>query len=78
VRSREDRRIAGIAGGMAHRLGVTVVFGRAGFLTLIFAYGLGDVVYLIRWAVALDTDATVDQPRAHAVGRTARQCVREW
>ena len=26
-------------------------------------------MYLILWAVALDTDATVDQPRAHAVGR---------
>jgi len=69
ARSREDRRIAGIAGGMAHRLGVTAVFVRAAFLALIFAYGLGGVVYLILWAVALDTDATVDQPRAHAVGR---------
>ena len=69
ARSRDDRRIAGIAGGMAHRLGVSAVFVRAAFLALIFAYGLGGVVYLILWAIALDTDATVDQPRAHAVGR---------
>lgn len=69
ARSREDRRLAGIAGGMAHRLGVSSVFVRAAFLALIFAYGLGGAAYLILWAIALDTDATVDQPRAHAVGR---------
>jgi len=54
---------------MVHRLGVIAVFVRAAFLAVICAYGLGGVVYLILWAVALDTDATVDQPRAHAVGR---------
>jgi len=69
ARSREDRRVAGIAGGIALRIGVGTVFVRAAFLALIFAYGLGGVVYLILWAIALDTDAVVDQPRAHAVGR---------
>ena len=61
-----DRKIAGVAAGIAHRLGVSTVYIRAAFLALLFAFGLGGVVYLVLWAVALDTNSTIEQPRAHS------------
>ena len=61
-----DRKIAGVAAGIAHRLGVSTVYIRAAFLSLLFAFGLAGVVYLVLWAVALDTNSTIEQPRSHS------------
>ncbi len=53
-RRQEDRIIAGVAGGIADRLGVVDLYVRAGFLVLTLIWGLGVVVYLALWAIALD------------------------
>ena len=53
-RRQEDRVIAGVAGGIADRLGVVDLYVRAGFLVLALIWGIGVFVYLVLWAVTLD------------------------
>ena len=53
-RRREDRVIAGVAGGMADRLGVGDLYVRAGFLVLALIWGIGGIIYLALWAVTAD------------------------
>ncbi len=54
VRSYDDRVVAGLAAGIARRLGVETVFVRAAFAVLTFVWGLGIVLYLAGWAATLD------------------------
>lgn len=49
VRSRTDRRIAGVAGGLARALGVDSVFVRIGFIVLTLAWGGGLLLYAALW-----------------------------
>ncbi len=49
TRSTSDRIVAGLAGGIAARLGVPTVFVRAGFVTLTLAGGFGIICYLAGW-----------------------------
>jgi signal transduction histidine kinase len=51
-RSRSDRLIAGVAGGVAQHLGVDPVFVRLAFLALGLALGFGVVVYVLLWILA--------------------------
>jgi signal transduction histidine kinase len=51
-RSRSDRVVAGVAGGVAQHLGVNSNLGRAGFIGLSFALGFGIIVYLLSWLLA--------------------------
>ena len=53
-RRRENRVVAGVAGGIADRLGVADLYVRAGFLVLALIWGVGAIVYLVLWAVTLD------------------------
>jgi signal transduction histidine kinase/phage shock protein PspC (stress-responsive transcriptional regulator) len=53
-RRQEDRIIAGVAGGIADRLGVSDLYVRAGFLVLALIWGIGGIVYLVLWAATLD------------------------
>lgn len=53
-RRQEDRVIAGVAGGIADRLGIADLYVRAGFLVLALIWGIGVVIYLVLWAVTLD------------------------
>ncbi|MDE0130771.1 MAG: PspC domain-containing protein [bacterium] len=53
-RRREDRVIAGVAGGIADRLGVVDLYVRAGFLVLTLIWGVGVLLYLALWAYTLD------------------------
>ena len=53
-RRRQGRLIAGVAGGIADRLGVLELYVRAGFLVLTLIWGVGAIVYLILWAATLD------------------------
>ncbi len=59
-RRREDRVIAGVAGGIADRLGVVDLYVRAGFLVLTLIWGVGIFLYLALWAYTLDR--THDSP----------------
>ncbi|MCB2223940.1 MAG: PspC domain-containing protein [Actinobacteria bacterium] len=51
TRSRDDRVIAGIAGGLAKYLGVDPVLVRLGFVALALIAGGGILAYLIAWLV---------------------------
>ena len=49
VRSRDDRVIAGVCGGLGEYLGVDAVLIRIAALILIFAGGAGLILYVIGW-----------------------------
>jgi phage shock protein PspC (stress-responsive transcriptional regulator) len=51
-RSRRDRWIAGVAGGIAHHLGVQPSIVRIAFVVTSFAAGFGLVVYVLTWLLA--------------------------
>lgn len=53
-RRRDDRIVAGVAGGLADSLGVSDAYVRAAFLTLLTVWGLGALLYLAFWLVAYD------------------------
>lgn len=49
VRSRDDRMIAGVCGGIARYLGVDSTIVRVVFVVGAFAFGPGLVAYLVLW-----------------------------
>jgi signal transduction histidine kinase len=51
-RSRRDRWFAGVAGGIAHHIGVQSTIVRIAFVVLTFAAGFGLVVYVLTWLLA--------------------------
>jgi signal transduction histidine kinase len=55
IRRSEDRVMTGLAGGVADVLGVAPVFVRAAFVSLVFAGGLGVLLYVIGWVLTLET-----------------------
>jgi phage shock protein C len=73
ARSREDRVIAGVCGGLGEYLGVDAVLVRIAALILVFAGGAGIVLYLIGWIAMPEapgpadveggSTVTVEQPR---------------
>ena len=72
VRSRDNRVLLGVAGGLGERLGVDPVLIRVAFAVLAIAGGSGVVLYLLAWAVSVEPDS--DTARARPVRRpSARQ-----
>ena len=69
-RSRTDRLIGGVAGGIGQHLGVQSNIVRAAFVALSFAAGFGLVVYLLTWLLAPLEAATAGvEPRARRIRR---------
>ena len=62
-RSRNDRMVAGVAGGLGRHLGVNSNVVRAAFIGLTFALGFGLVVYLLAWLLAPLEEAAADVER---------------
>jgi phage shock protein PspC (stress-responsive transcriptional regulator) len=56
VRSRDNRVLLGVAGGLGERLGVDPVLVRVAFAVLAIAGGSGVVLYLLAWAVSVEPD----------------------
>jgi signal transduction histidine kinase/phage shock protein PspC (stress-responsive transcriptional regulator) len=54
TRSTDDRIVAGLAGGIAARLGIPTVFVRAGFVALTLAGGFGILCYVAGWLTTPD------------------------
>ena len=54
TRSNDNRIIAGLAAGIALRLGIPIVFARAAFVALTLAGGFGIICYLIGWLATPD------------------------
>jgi signal transduction histidine kinase/phage shock protein PspC (stress-responsive transcriptional regulator) len=59
-RSRRDRILAGVAGGIGRHLGVHTNVARGAFIVLSFAAGFGIVVYLLTWLLAPLEDPTAE------------------
>lgn len=62
-RSRSDRMIAGVAGGMAAYLGTDPLFVRLGFLALSLINGLGVLIYLVLWLLVPNEDSAAADSR---------------
>jgi signal transduction histidine kinase/phage shock protein PspC (stress-responsive transcriptional regulator) len=54
TRSNDDRVVAGLAAGIACRLGIPTVYIRAAFVSLILAGGFGVLCYLVGWLTTPD------------------------
>jgi signal transduction histidine kinase len=65
-RDPDDRVVAGLAAGVAERLGVDPVYVRAGFIVLGFVFGLGVLLYLAGWAATSDQVGGPSEPAAPA------------
>ena len=56
-RSRDDRMIAGVCGGLAESMGVDAAVIRIGLVTLtVLGFGMGIVLYAAVWMLAPETD----------------------
>jgi phage shock protein PspC (stress-responsive transcriptional regulator) len=53
-RSRKNRRIAGVCGGLGEHFDMDPIFIRAIFLVSLFFGGLGLLVYIILWILMPD------------------------
>lgn len=51
TRSRSDRMIAGVAGGLAAYFGIDPLFIRIGLIVLTLLNGLGAVIYFALWLI---------------------------
>ncbi len=56
-RTRSDRMIAGVAGGLAKYLGIDPVFLRITFIIIGLMNGIGIVLYLVLWLLMPNEDA---------------------
>lgn len=63
LRSRNDRLIAGVAGGVAAYLGTDPLFVRLGFVLLTFLNGIGTLIYLILWLLLPNEDSAAPDAR---------------
>jgi phage shock protein C len=71
VRSRDDRVIGGVCGGLGKYLGVDPVLTRIAALLLVFAGGAGIVLYVVGWiAIPEESEGTM-VPTAPAERETA-------
>jgi signal transduction histidine kinase len=66
-RSRSDRLVAGVAGGIAERLKIDPIVIRLAFVVLAFAGGLGIVLYLLGWLIAPAAETSEDHERTTSV-----------
>jgi signal transduction histidine kinase len=67
VRSRTNRVLLGVAGGLGERLGVDPALVRVAFAVLALAGGAGVILYLLAWAFSVEPDT------GGAVGRPVRR-----
>lgn len=79
VRSRTDRMVSGVCGGLAAYLGVETVWVRLFFVLTTFAHGFGALVYLILWIIMPDagrqdvTPGQTVQANAEEIANRARE-----
>ncbi|MCI2237970.1 PspC domain-containing protein [Paenibacillus sp. TRM 82003] len=60
-----DRWVAGVCGGVAHRLGVNPAAVRVGVVVLALLGGLGVLLYGLAWAVLPDATGRIEAQAAH-------------
>ena len=62
LRSRTDKVIGGVSGGLAEYTGIDALLWRVGFVALAFAGGTGVLVYLLLWLLMPAATSVGDQP----------------
>ncbi len=77
MRSESDRMIGGVCGGIATYLGVDSVFVRLAFLVLIFASGIGLLIYLILMVI-MPSEANMDRPSSKVLQDNIEQVGTEF
>lgn len=65
TRSRNDRLIAGVAGGLANYFNIDPLLVRLGFALLAFINGIGILLYVILWLLLPNQDSVATDSRAH-------------
>lgn len=70
-RSRTDRVISGVCGGIAKMLGIDAVIIRVLWVILMFTFGFGVLAYIIAWAIipAEPLELSDSQPNVSKDGR---------
>ena len=63
LRSRTDRMIAGVAGGLAATFNIDPLFVRLGFVVLALFNGFGIMMYLVLWLLTPNQDSVVGDAR---------------
>lgn len=71
-RSASDRVVAGVAAGLADRLGVDHIVIRLAFVVLAFAGGTGLLLYLVLWLVTAERTSPSPTPAADPATRTRK------
>ncbi|MGP3778310.1 PspC domain-containing protein [Halanaerobium saccharolyticum] len=59
-RSRENRKVGGVCGGIAEYFGFDPTLVRLGAIVLIFIWGAGLLAYIVAWAIIPERPAHVD------------------
>lgn len=79
VRSRDNRMIAGVCGGLARALGIDATIVRLVFLLAVFAGGASPLIYIVLWIVMPEesTASTPANPPALPTNR-AQDPTGEW
>lgn len=57
TRSRNERVVAGVAGGLGAFFNIDPMFVRLAFLVLAFINGIGGVLYLVLWLIVPNEDS---------------------
>lgn len=63
LRSRHDRIVAGVAGGLASYLNVDPLFVRLGFVVLGLFQGFGLIIYALLWLLLPNEDSLTSEAR---------------
>ncbi len=59
-RSRENRKVGGVCGGIAEYFGFDPTLVRLGAIVLIFIWGAGILAYIVAWAIIPERPAHID------------------
>ena len=68
-RSRDDRVIAGICGGLGEYFGIDAVLVRIAFVVLVFAGGAGLLAYLLLWIFVPEEPERPNEPTESTLDR---------
>ena len=60
-RDPDDKFIGGVASGLAHYIGIDVIWVRLGFLALFFGGGFGFLIYVILWILLPEAKTTAEK-----------------